>query len=163
MIVKHEFEPVFDEKSRVLILGTMPSVKSREVGFYYSHPMNRFWKVLSSVLGECEPVTNDEKKKMVINHGIALWDVLQSCTIEGSSDSSIRNPIVNDIGSLLQKSNIVYIITTGKKAHELYGRYCYPKLLMEDICLPSTSPANGRWRIDDLIREYSIINELLEK
>ena len=157
--IKHEFPPYYDADSKILILGTMPSVKSREVGFYYCHPQNRFWKVLAFLYQEDMPATILEKKQLLKKHHIALWDVLASCSIEGSSDQSIRNPICNDIYHLLKNSSIEKVYTTGQKAYELYQKYCYPKTKMEAILLPSTSPANVAFSIEQLIKAYSIICE----
>ena len=138
----HPFEPIFDNESKVLILGSIPSPKSREIGFYYGHPQNRFWKVLATIFKESIPKTNEEKTKFVLKYHIALWDVVKSCEIKGASDSSISNVEVNDIKALLQKTKIKYIITTGKKADMLYQKYCYQDAKINSICLPSTSPAN---------------------
>lgn len=153
--VLHEFAPVFDERSRVLILGTMPSPKSREAGFYYMHPQNRFWKILTEVLGEPFPRTISERRELCLRHNIALWDVLASCEINGASDSSIRNAVPNDIPALLQKCPITAVFTTGKKAHELYRRF-FPDLI-SDICLPSPSPANRAVSEEKMLSEYGAV------
>lgn len=157
--VEHDLEPVFDEKSKILILGTMPSVKSREYGFYYMHPQNRFWSVLENLFQE----KIEDKKEFCLKHHIALWDTLKSCSINGSSDSSISNIEVNDLSLILNKTNIKAIITTGKKAHEIYQKYLYPKYKIEDICLPSTSPANATRSKEQLISDYQIIKTILER
>lgn len=151
----HEFAPVFSKVSRVLILGSFPSVKSREQQFYYGHPQNRFWKVLSHITNESIPTTIEEKKQLLLNHGIALWDVIQSCEIIGSSDSSIRNVIPADIPRLLQHCSITAIFGNGSKACELFEKYSAPALKdFSDICqiqkLPSTSPANAAWKLQRL-------------
>jgi len=119
--VVHEFEPIYDRDSRVLILGTMPSPKSREYGFYYSHPQNRLWRVLADVFGEPVPATKEEKVRFLLNHRIAMWDVLSSCTIKGADDSSITDPVPNDIGRILRAADIRAIFANGKKAADLYG------------------------------------------
>ncbi|NLO97082.1 MAG: DNA-deoxyinosine glycosylase [Peptococcaceae bacterium] len=156
--VEHTIAPYFNADSRILILGTMPSPKSRELGFYYAHPQNRFWRVLAEVLTEKTPLTIEEKKLMLRKYGIALWDVLKTCEIQGADDNSIRNPIVNDISIILSQCPIQAIYTTGKKATSLYNKYCYPKTGMETIYLPSTSPANcARYSYDDLVKAYRII------
>lgn len=155
--VTHCFDPVFDHNSRILILGTMPSPASRKYGFYYSHPRNRFWPVMADLLGEALPITPDEKRAMALNCRFALWDVLSACEIEGASDASIKNPQPNDIASLLQKTDISAIFTTGNQASQLYTRFCASKGLPECIPLPSTSPANARMKIEELIEKYSII------
>ncbi len=158
--VEHGFAPVFDENSRVLILGTMPSPKSREAGFYYMHPQNRFWRTLSAVLEEPFPLTADERRQLCLRCGVSLWDVLASCDIDGASDSSIRNAVPNDIRGLLAECPIKAVFTTGKKAHELYRRF-FPDLIA-DVCLPSTSPANRAVSDDDLLKEYSVIKEVIK-
>lgn len=156
--VEHTFEPVFDSNSRILILGTMPSPKSRENGFYYGHPQNRFWRILSELLNENLPKNNDERKKLILSHNIALWDVLKSCNIEGADDASIKNPVANDIKSLIEKTNIKAIFTTGKKAYSLYNRFCFENTAIQAVSLPSTSPANCRfYSYDDILREYSVL------
>lgn len=146
----HTISPVYDENSKVLILGSFPSVKSREKGFYYAHPQNRFWKVLSITFGGEVPQSIDEKKKLLLSNGIALWDVIHSCDIVGSSDSSIKNAKPNDISKILDSCNIRKIITNGKKADSLYRKYIEPKTHIQAICLPSTSPANAQYSLDRL-------------
>lgn len=150
MRVTHTFEPVFDEKSKILILGTFPSVKSRESAFYYGHPQNRFWKVLAGLTGEKVPGDIEEKKTLLLKHGIAVWDVIRSCEIEGSSDSSIREVAANDIAGLLQGSGIRRIYGNGDKACQLYNRFCRKSTGMEIVRLPSTSPANAAFSLDRL-------------
>lgn len=164
MKINHSIDAVYDNNSKVLILGTMPSVKSREESFYYAHPKNRFWNTLSKVYNE--EINNDinSKKEFLFRHNIALFDVLKSCDIEGSSDSSIKNPIPNDLTNILCNSKIKYIFTTGKKAYTLYMKLIYPNTLIDAIYLPSTSPANSPRGIEELLfREYSKIKELTEK
>ncbi len=157
-LVKHPLEPVFDNDSKVLILGTMPSPKSRENGFYYAHPQNRFWKILSEIFSEPFPVSNEQKKALVFRHHIALWDVLQSCSIDGAEDSTIRNPVPNDIKSLLDKTNIQNIFTTGRKAFQLYQKFCLSTTGIQAVALPSTSPANQRYyTYEDILREYRVL------
>lgn len=153
----HPIAPVFDKDSRVLILGSFPSVKSREEGFFYGHPQNRFWKVTASVFGEDVPKTIDEKKSFLLKNHIALWDVIGSCEIDGSSDSSIRNVSVNDIEMILDTAGIQAIYLNGKKAFQLYQKHMLPVTGREGICLPSTSPANAAWQMDRLVREWSVI------
>lgn len=156
-MVVHPFEPVYNSYSKILILGTFPSVKSREENFYYGHPQNRFWKVLSGLVGHCLPQGIKEKKAFLVLEKIALWDVLESCEIDASKDSSIRNPVANDLSIVLTNSNIEAIFTNGKKAEELYRRLCYPRTLIESYVLPSTSSANGHYTLERLIKEWSII------
>ena len=153
----HPLEPIFDENSRILILGTFPSVKSRETKFYYGHPRNRFWKVISTLVGEAIPTTIEEKTTLLLRHGIALWDVLSSCEIKGSSDSSISNPKPNDIGAIIQKTQLRQIFTNGKKAQQLYEKFIAPQINMEAHCLPSTSPANGRFHLEELLSAWKVI------
>lgn len=162
MKVVHKIEPIFTPSSKILILGTMPSPKSRENKIYYGHPKNRFWTVLSSILKENLPNTNLEKIELLKKYNIALWDVLHSCDIEGASDNSIKNPVPNDIKSIVDKSEIKHIFTTGKKALELYNKLCLENVGIEAISLPSTSPANFRYSTEKLIEEYSIILEYLK-
>ena len=157
MRVFHELPPVFDENSKVLILGSLPSVKSREVGFYYMHPQNRFWRVLEEIFKE----KIEDKKEFCLIHHIALWDTCASCKITSSSDSSIKNIVPNDLSLILEKANIVQIFTTGKKAHEIYQKYLYPVYKKEDICLSSTSPANAKKKLEDLVEEYKKIIKFL--
>ena len=151
--VTHSFEPVYDSRSRVLILGTMPSPASRGNGFYYSHPRNRFWPVMAALFDEPLPVTAEEKRTLCLRHGIALWDVLRRCRIEGAADSSIREPEVNDIASLLAGSSIQAVCTTGAAASGLYRRH-FSGLNVRHIALPSTSPANARIGLEALIAAY---------
>lgn len=157
--VNHTFPPVYDKKSRVLILGTMPSPKSREEGFYYMHPQNRFWKMLCAVLNAEIPPDIDGKKMLCLSRGIALWDVLESCEISGASDGSIKNPVPNDLRRLLAECNIRAVFTTGKKAHELYERFFAD--CMTDICLPSTSPANRTITESEMLEKYRRIARYL--
>ncbi len=157
--VLHELPPVFDERSRVLILGTMPSPKSRELGFYYMHPQNRFWKIMSNVLDEPFPKNVSERRELCLRRNIALWDVLASCDIQGAADSSITNASPNDLPLIFAKCRIEAVFTTGKKAHALYERF-FPKL-KRDICLPSTSPANRTLSEDDIFKQYLKIKEAL--
>ena len=145
--VEHEFGAFFDENSKVLILGTIPSPKSREQGFYYGHPRNRFWMVLADILKEDLPKTIDEKKDMLKKNGIALWDVLESCEIKGASDTSIKNPKANDMNDILSKADIRAIFATGAKAYQLYEKLCYPKCGVRAVRLPSTSPCKLRMQL----------------
>ena len=141
----HPIPPVFDENSRILILGSFPSVKSREVGFFYGHPQNRFWTTLGHVLDGDIPHTVDEKRAFLLSHGVALWDVIASCEIMGSSDASIKNAVANDLSVILEHAPIERIFTNGATAHKLYCRYLLPKTGIEATQLPSTSPANAAW------------------
>lgn len=148
--VKHTFEPVYDQNSELLILGTFPSVKSREQNFYYGHPQNRFWKVLARLTEEKLPETIEEKKAMLLKHHIAVWDVIAGCDIIGSSDSSIKNVVPADIGIILSKAEIDRIFANGKKAESLYRKYIFPKTKIPVTVLPSTSPANAAFSFEKL-------------
>lgn len=154
----HTIAPVFDENSKFLVLGSFPSVKSREEGFFYGHPQNRFWKVIANAFDTHTPQSIEEKKALLLSNGIALWDVIHSCDIVGSSDSSIKNVVPNDISKILKTANIEKIITNGKKADSLYKKYIEPKFNVKATCLPSTSPANAQWSLDRLCDEWK--NEL---
>ena len=156
-MIIHPIQPVYDKDSKVLILGSFPSVKSREEGFFYGHPQNRFWKVTASIFDEEIPRTPQEKKAFLIRNHIALWDVIGSCDINGSSDSSIRNVKVNDISMILTTADINAIYLKGKKAYHLYQKYMQPVINREGICLPSTSPANAAWNIDKLKQAWNVI------
>ena len=155
----HTLEPIYFSDSEVLILGSFPSPKSREYGFYYGHPQNRFWDVISFVFQEEKPQEIMQKIDFLKRHHIALWDVIESCTITGAADSSIENPIPNDIGSIMKASNINLIFTTGATAHKLYYQLIYPNIQLEAKKLPSTSPANCRMSFQDLIENYVSIKE----
>ena len=152
--ISHEFMPVYDEESKVLILGSFPSVKSREQGFYYGHPQNRFWKVMAVLCNESVPETIEEKKKMLLKHNIAIWDVIDSCDIIGSSDSSIKNVVPADIAGLLQKTKIERIFANGKTAEKLYNKYVKEQTGKEITVLPSTSPANAAFSFDKLVEDW---------
>ena len=155
--LNHPFGPLYDENSRVLILGSFPSVKSREQNFFYGHPQNRFWKVIAAVFDQPVPQTIEEKKGLILGSGLALWDSIASCEITGSSDSSIRNARANDIGIILDNCNIERIYCNGRKSHELYRKYIEPLTGREAVCLPSTSPANAQWTFEKLIKAWSVI------
>lgn len=159
--VIHHFKPIYDSRSRVLMLGTMPSPKSREIGFYYGHPRNRFWKVVSDVCGEELPETREDKTAFALRNHIAVWDVLAGCEIRGADDGSIRNPVPNDMGEIFRTADIQAVFATGAKAAQLYKRYCYPKTGAEAVTLPSTSPANCTVSYEELYRAYSVIRQYL--
>lgn len=158
--IVHPLEPVCDENSRVLVLGTMPSPKSREYGFYYSHPQNRFWRIVADLYGLPLPKTNEEKRAVLSSCRIALWDVLKSCMIEGADDGSIREPVPNDIAALLAHTGIHTVFTTGTKAAALYRRLCLKQTGMPAVELPSTSPANCRfYSYEKLLQTYRILRK----
>ena len=153
----HEFEPEYEKDSKILILGSFPSVKSREVKFYYGHPKNRFWKLLAALYEDHKPQTIEEKKSFLKAHKIALWDVIESCDITGSSDSSIRNVVPNDIAGVLAQTNIKKIYANGKTAEKLYKKYIEPVTRQEIIGLPSTSPANAACSFERLMEVWKQI------
>ena len=156
--VTHPFEPLYDGNSKVLILGSFPSVKSREQNFFYGHPQNRFWKVTSAVFEEKTPETIAEKRAFILRNHLALWDVIESCEITGSSDSSIRNVKANDLSIIVNNSQISQIFTNGRAAEKYYNLYIKDKLGKSALCLPSTSPANAAWSLERLIQSWQIIN-----
>ena len=160
IMVVHPIEPVCFADARILILGSFPSVKSRESGFYYGHPQNRFWRVLAVVLDAETPVSVEEKIRLLRSHQIALWDVLARCEISGSEDASIKNEAPNDLERIFAKAGIQRVFTNGKTAHALYKKYMLPRWGIEDTCLPSTSPANAAWRQDRLIDAWKVIKEV---
>ena len=154
--VAHPFPPVYDGFSRVLILGSFPSVKSREQRFFYGHPQNRFWKVLAAVFGCAVPQTVEEKKAMLLANGVALWDVIASCEVEGSSDASIRNVVPSDLTPIFAAADIRAVYCNGATAFNLYQKYILPLTGREAIKLPSTSPANAAWTAEKLIDAWSV-------
>ena len=158
----HAFSPVFDSESRILVLGTMPSPKSRELGFYYSHPRNRFWPVLAKIFGEEIPKTPEEKRNFCLRNKIALWDVLKECDIEGASDSSIKNAVPNDLSVILNSAKIQAIFATGATAAKLYKKFIEPETKIPATALPSTSPANAKIKFEELVEEYKRILEYLK-
>ena len=157
----HSIPPVYDGGSKILILGSFPSVASREVGFFYGHRRNRFWQVLSSLLGVSEPETVEDKKTLLISHGIALWDVIASCEIVGSADSTIRDAMPNDLYVILSAAHIRAVFVNGKTALKYYDKYMMDKYGIEAICLPSTSPANAAFSLQRLVEGWSVIKEYL--
>ena len=157
--VLHTIPPVFDENSEILILGSFPSVKSRENNFFYGHPQNRFWKLLAMIFNEEVPQSVESKKDFLIKHKIALWDVIHSCDITGSSDNTIRNVVANDISLILDNSRVKKIFTNGAIAEKLYKKYIYPHSGLLSQKLPSTSPANASFSLERLVEEWGIIKE----
>ena len=150
----HTFPPVCDSASRILILGSFPSVKSREEGFYYGHPRNRFWPLLAALTNESIPHSIEEKKTILSRHHIALWDVIESCEIKGSSDSSIREIVPNNIREIFEGADIQAVFANGTTAWQLYMEYMYPVTQQECIKLPSTSPANAAVSADRLLARW---------
>ena len=155
--IDHPFGPLFSENSRVLILGSFPSVKSREQQFFYGHPRNRFWKVLSALFQQEVPATVEQKKALVLENGLALWDSIASCVITGSSDASIRDVRANDLGVILDHCPIRKIYCNGKTSWNMYEKYIRPATGREAVCLPSTSPANAAWTLPRLTEAWSVI------
>ncbi len=153
-MIIHPIPPVFDENSKILILGSFPSVKSREESFFYGHKQNRFWKVISAVYGAKTPITIDEKKHFLLTHGIALWDVIASCDISGSADSTIKNVTPNDLSVILNTAKIEKIFVNGKTAAKFYERYIAPVNGISATTLPSTSPANAIYTEERLVCEW---------
>ena len=156
-MIKHPINPVYDNNSRILVLGSFPSVKSREAMFFYGHPQNRFWKVTAAVFGERVPQTIDEKRAFLLRNHIAVWDVIASCDIEGSADSTIKNVVANDLSVILDNAPIEAIFVNGKTAEKYYKKYTEKVTHRKAICLPSTSPANAAWSVDKLVEAWSVI------
>ena len=156
-MISHPIPPVFDRHSMILILGSFPSVKSREALFFYGHPQNRFWKVTSAVFGVSTPCTVEEKRAFLLSHGIAVWDVIASCDIEGSSDSSIKNVVPNNLSVILDVADIHTIFVNGKTAERFYNKYIKDSIKREAVCLPSTSPANAAWSLERLVKAWKAI------
>lgn len=159
----HPFGPLFDPDSRVLVLGSFPSVKSREQQFFYGHPQNRFWPVVAAVFGEAVPQSIAEKKELILKHHLALWDSIAGCEITGSSDASIRNVEPNDLSIILDACDIRRIFCNGKTSHAHYMKLIFPLTGREAVCLPSTSPANAQWSLDRLTEAWRILREEAEK
>lgn len=149
----HPVEALFNENSKILILGTFPSVKSREAKFFYGHPQNRFWRVMARLCDADIPQTVENKKNLILDNHFALWDVIHSCDVEGSADSSIKNVVPNDISVILKNSKVSRIFVNGKKAESLYKKYLEKETGITAVCLPSTSPANALWS-EDRLTEY---------
>ncbi len=158
-LLVHTFEPVFDSNSEILVLGSFPSVKSRENNFYYEHPQNRFWKVTAAVFSRPVPNTVDKKKCFLLENKIALWDVIKSCEITGSADSTIKSVTPNELSEVLAVGSIKHIYANGKTAQKLYNKYIKKSTGIEITALPSTSPANAAFSMEKLIKEWSVINE----
>lgn len=158
-IILHPIEPVYDEHAEILILGSFPSQKSRQQGFFYGHPQNRFWKVLAAVFDCAVPGSIAEKRQFLLDRHIALWDVIASCEITGSADSSIRNVTANDLNRILSAADIQKIFVNGRTAEKFYKRYMQNSLGEEAVCLPSTSPANAAWTLQKLTKAWKIIKD----
>ena len=150
----HPIPPLYNDKSEVLILGSFPSVKSREANFFYGHPQNRFWKVIARIFDEEVPQTIEEKKRLILTHHLSMWDVIAECDIIGSSDSSIKDVVPNDLSVILDNAPIRRIIVNGKTAEKMYNKYTLDKTGIKAVVMPSTSPANAAWNIDRLVTEW---------
>ena len=161
-MLNHPFPPLYDENSKVLILGSFPSVKSREQNFFYGHPQNRFWKVVSAVMDTDTPVTIEEKSKFLHENHIALWDVIASCDITGSSDSSIKNVVANDLTDIFKNADIRQIFVNGKTAEKYYNKYIRDTIDRDAVCLPSTSPANAGWSVERLVEAWGVIKDYID-
>ncbi len=159
----HPISPLYDKQSKILILGSFPSQKSREQLFFYGHTQNRFWRVLAAIFGSAVPGTVDEKKTFLLSHNIAVWDVIASCRIIGSSDSTITDVVPNDINEILSYADIAGIFVNGKTAEKFYNKYIKNTVGRQAIYLPSTSPANAAWSLEKLVGEWKIIEEYLYK
>ena len=155
--IVHPIPPTFDADSEILILGSFPSARSREMGFYYGHPRNRFWTVMAALYGEDVPVGVDARRSFLLRNRVAAWDVIGSCTIAGSSDSSIRDVTANDLRPILSGSRVQRIFVNGKTAAKMYRRYAQPVIGIDAVCLPSTSPANASYSLERLISEWKAI------
>ena len=155
-MIVHPIPPLYNSDSRTLILGSFPSVKSREQAFFYGHPQNRFWRVLAGVFNEAVPQSIEQKRKFILSHNLALWDTIESCEITNSSDSSIKNVVPNNLDIILKNSRIERIFTNGKASQKYYDKFLKQKY-GEAICLPSTSPANAAFSLEKLINEWKII------
>ena len=156
----HPIPPLYDAECKILILGSFPSVKSREAMFFYGHPQNRYWKLIARLFGESVPETIEEKKRLALTHHIAMWDTIRSCTITGSSDSSIRDVVPNDLSVILDHSKVERIFCNGATSHKLYMKYIFLMTGIKAVKLPSTSPANAAFTIDRLAKEWAVIKEI---
>lgn len=154
----HPIPPLYDAESKILILGSFPSIKSREAMFFYGHPQNRFWPLLARLFGEDIPTSIEEKKSLVLRHHVALWDSIHSCTIVGSSDSSVRDVVPNDLSVILDNSKVERIYCNGALSHKMYMKYIYPTTGIAAVKLPSTSPANAAFNMDRLEKEWQVIH-----
>ena len=156
-MICHPFPPLYDGNSKILVLGSFPSVKSREQLFFYGHPQYRFWRVTAAVYGAETPKTIPEKKAFLLSHGIALWDVIASCEITGSADSSIKNAVANDLSPIFAEAAIKHIFVNGQTAKRFYDRYTKPVIGREAAVLPSTSPANAAWTFEKLVTAWQVL------
>lgn len=158
---EHNFPPLYDSKSKILILGSFPSVKSREQRFFYGHKQNRFWKVMAALFEQPVPENIEEKRTLLLSHHVAVWDVIASCEIKGSSDASISDVKVNDLSEIFDGASIRQVFTNGNKAYTLYQKYTFPKTGREAVLLPSTSPANAQYGLEKLIEKWQVVKDYL--
>ena len=156
-MIEHPFPPLYSRDSKVLILGSFPSIKSREAMFFYGHPQNRFWKVIAALYGEPVPQSIPEKKALILGHGLALWDSIASCEIRGSSDASITDAVPTDLSEILGNSAVERIYCNGTKSYEMYRKYQLPRTGIEAVKLPSTSPANAAFSLERLVEAWKVI------
>lgn len=157
--ILHPFPPLFDSESRTLILGSFPSVKSREAMFFYGHPQNRFWRLTALLCHEDTPQTIEEKSSLILRHHLALWDSIQSCTITGSSDSSVRDVVPNDLRVIFDNSKTERVFCNGALSHKMYMKYIYPQTGIAAVKLPSTSPANAAYSLERLAESWRVVME----
>ena len=157
MKISHPIPPIFDKNSKILILGSFPSVKSREEMFFYGHPQNRFWRVLAEIYESEIPTSIEKKTNFLLENNIALWDVIGECEIVGSSDSTIKNAVPNNVDVILNQADVKQIFVNGKTAEKYYKKYLAANTGREAICLPSTSPANAAWSLERLVAAWRII------
>ena len=155
--IKRNFGPVYDSNSKILILGSFPSVKSREAAFYYGHPQNRFWPLLAALFSREVPASKEEKIVFLLEHRIALWDTIEECDIIGSSDSSIKNVVPVEINRILSCADIRQIYCNGAASYKLFMKYLEPLCGRTPVRLPSTSPANAACSFDNLYKEWKQI------
>ena len=155
--IEHPIPPLFDQNSETLILGSFPSVKSREAMFFYGHPQNRFWRLLALIFGEETPCTIEEKSRLILSHRLALWDTIQSCTITGSSDSSVHDVVPNDLSVIFENSKVSRVFCNGALSHKMYMKYIFPATGIDAVKLPSTSPANAAYSLERLAQEWKVI------
>ena len=157
--IVHPIPPLFDQNSKKLILGSFPSIKSREAMFFYGHPQNRFWRLIAMIYGEDTPLSTEEKSKLILKHNLALWDSIKTCTITGSADSSVKDVVPNDLSVILENSRAERIFCNGAASYNLYKKYIFPSTGIEAVKLPSTSPANAAFGMDRLEDEWKILRE----
>lgn len=155
----HPIPPLFSDRSQILILGSFPSVMSRQDAFFYAHPQNRFWRTVAAVFAAPVPVTLEQKKELILKNRLALWDVIASCEITGSSDSSITNVTPTDLSVIFAAAPIRRVFVNGQTAARVYRRYQLPRTGMEAVCLPSTSPANAAWSQERLVEKWMQLRE----